>query len=94
MNLAGCRGVDQDIFFGKEYHGEQRHRPSLTSIEIRRAKAICAVCPVLWDCFSYAMANEEEYGVWGGTTRRERQRLRTQTTSRRTTFSKAALEAH
>jgi WhiB family transcriptional regulator, redox-sensing transcriptional regulator len=76
MEHAKCARMDQEIFFGGEYEGRRRHRPSLTSIEIRRAKAICAVCPVLWDCFQYAMENDEEYGVWGGTTRRERQRLR------------------
>jgi WhiB family transcriptional regulator, redox-sensing transcriptional regulator len=78
MERAKCATVNPDVFFGKEYEGAQRHRPSLTSIAIRRAKAICAVCPVLWDCFNYAMDNDEEYGVWGGTTRRERQRLRNQ----------------
>jgi WhiB family transcriptional regulator, redox-sensing transcriptional regulator len=68
--------MNPEIFFGKEYHGWQRNRPSLTSVEIRRAKAICATCPVLWECFQWAMDNDEEYGVWGGTTRRERARLR------------------
>jgi WhiB family transcriptional regulator, redox-sensing transcriptional regulator len=76
MEKAKCKGMNQELFFGKEYLGRQRHRPTLTSIEIRRAKAICAVCPVLQDCFDHAMEQDEEYGVWGGTTFRERQRLR------------------
>jgi hypothetical protein len=68
--------MNQDIFFGQEYLGDNRNRPSMTSVEIRRAKAVCATCPVLWQCYEYAMTNDEEYGVWGGTTRRERQRLK------------------
>ena len=76
MDDAKCKGMNTEIFFGKEYHGIQRHRPTLTSIEIRRAKAVCAVCPVLEECFTFAMENDEEYGVWGGTTHRDRQRLK------------------
>jgi WhiB family transcriptional regulator, redox-sensing transcriptional regulator len=76
MNDAKCRGMEQTVFFGHEYHGWQRNRPSLTSVEIRRAKAICATCPVLWECFQYAVEEEEEYGIWGGTTPRERARYR------------------
>ena len=75
---ARCRDLPQHLFFGKEFEGKRRHRPSLTSIEIRRAKAICAICPVLEECFNHAMEYEEEYGVWGGTTHKERQRLRYQ----------------
>lgn len=93
MELAKCRGMSQDLFFGKEYHGRQRHRPTLTSIEIRRAKAICAVCPVLHQCFSFAMENEEEYGIWGGTTPRERQRLRDAGIAHTTVFDIDSLHA-
>ena len=89
MNEAKCRGMNVEIFFGKEYHGRQRHRPTLTSIEIRRAKAVCAVCPVLEECFTFAMENDEEYGVWGGTTHRDRERLKRQGV-RTTNFSTAA----
>lgn len=78
MNQAKCREMDLAIFFGKDRRGASRHRPSLTSVEIRRAKAICAVCPVLWECFTYAMEQEEDYGVWGGTTHKDRQRIREQ----------------
>jgi hypothetical protein len=41
------------------------------------AKAICASCPVVAECLSYALENREEYGVWGGLApweRRPRQR--------------------
>lgn len=76
MNDAKCRGMSSELFFGKEYEGRQRHRPSLTSIEVRRAKAICAICPVMQECFEFAMENDEEYGIWGGTTKSERQRFR------------------
>lgn len=76
MERAKCRGMTSEIFFGKEYTGRQRHRPTLTSVDIRRAKAICAICPVLQECFEFAMVNNEEYGVWGGTTHRDRERIR------------------
>jgi hypothetical protein len=51
---------DPDIFFGE------------TKKDIAEAKKYCAACPVLTMCFAYALANEE-YGVWGGTSARERQ---------------------
>lgn len=92
MDQAKCRGMNTEIFFGKEYHGRQRHRPTLTAIDIRRAKAVCAVCPVMEECFRFAMENDEEYGVWGGTTHRERERLR-QSRAYRTWFSTGSLSA-
>lgn len=36
------------------------------------AKRLCAVCPVSWDCLSYAKNVEANDGVWGGLTARER----------------------
>lgn len=39
------------------------------------AKAICSHCPVQIACREWALANEQ-FGVWGGTTARERVRLR------------------
>lgn len=43
--------------------------------EVRRAKEICFRCPVLEDCYEFAMDNREEFGIWGGTTGRERRRI-------------------
>ena len=45
-------------------------------IHAEPALRICAACPVRAECLQWALANDEEWGVWGGTTERERQRIR------------------
>lgn len=40
------------------------------------AKAVCQVCPVQAECLAYALARDERFGVWGGTSERERRQLR------------------
>lgn len=42
----------------------------------KEAKAVCAECPVAALCLEYAIA-ANEYGVWGGTTERQRGKIRT-----------------
>jgi len=64
--LALCRGEDQSIFF-----------PENDRLASGRAKAICATCPVMAQCMDYAIAHDE-VGVWGGTTQRERRRIKDQ----------------
>ena len=73
---ARCKDQEQDVFFGKEQDetSSKRHRPTLTMSEANRAKAICDRCPVRKQCLEFALINHEEYGVWGGTTGRDRQR--------------------
>lgn len=39
------------------------------------ALAVCAACPVRVECLSHALATNERFGVWGGTTERERRSL-------------------
>lgn len=39
-------------------------------------KALCGRCPVKDDCLDFALANREHYGIWGGTSERERRRIR------------------
>ncbi|MBI2708216.1 MAG: WhiB family transcriptional regulator [Actinobacteria bacterium] len=34
--------------------------------DIARAKAICALCPVIAPCLEGALARREPWGVWGG----------------------------
>ncbi len=64
MDLGSCRGVDPDIFFPDR--GDS----------LAPAKAVCAECIVRDECLEYALANGERFGVWGGTSERERRRIR------------------
>jgi hypothetical protein len=41
----------------------------------RQAIAICKTCPKIDACLQYALV-WEQYGVWGGTTETQRQKLR------------------
>jgi WhiB family transcriptional regulator, redox-sensing transcriptional regulator len=62
---AACRGQGSDLWIvdspGAPY---ETHR------------AVCASCPVREPCLSYALAHKSLKGFWGGTTERERQKLR------------------
>lgn len=46
------------------------------------AKAVCRTCPVRAECLEHAVTYPEKIGVWGGTSERERRRLRRQRTIR------------
>jgi WhiB family redox-sensing transcriptional regulator len=39
------------------------------------AKQVCMSCPVIAECLADALDNHTEFGVWGGTTERERRAL-------------------
>lgn len=64
MDLGSCRGTDPDVFFPDR--GES----------LEPAKSICAECIVRDECLEYALENRERFGVWGGTSERERRRIR------------------
>ena len=42
---------------------------------MERAARICARCEVRTECLVHALAEREEFGVWGGKSPRERTRL-------------------
>lgn len=73
---ALCRGQDSEIFFSPSGEGRTARRQRED-----RAKQVCAGCGVRDACRRFALAANEPFGVWGGTTARERQLLRA--TSRR-----------
>lgn len=41
-----------------------------------QAIAVCSSCPVRAECLQYALDNNETLGIWGGTTPRQRTRMR------------------
>ena len=42
----------------------------------REAKRICDSCEVRSECLTYALENDERFGIWGGLSERERRKLR------------------
>lgn len=69
VDQAACRGRE-DLFYNDddETKGTRRAKE-------RRAKGLCAGCPVLGPCLAHAIDRPERYGVWGGLTESERHRL-------------------
>lgn len=62
-NRAACIGENPDLFY-----------PDTAAY--KEAKAICARCDVRSECLEKGMG--EDRGIWGGTTERERRKLRRQ----------------
>ena len=58
-------------FFPEEY-SEQGRATTEQRLATRLAKEMCARCPIQRECLDYAVTANEEFGVWGGTTRHER----------------------
>lgn len=52
---AACLGLDHDMFFPDTYGNG------------REAKVICGGCPVIDECYEFAISTRQEFGIWGGT---------------------------
>lgn len=59
-----CKNTDPEIF-----------HPSGKGASSRPAKLICAACPLQEACLQAALDREEPFGIWGGLTAYERNRL-------------------
>ena len=58
---AKCRGMGDALF------------PE--PVEQARASQVCNGCPVRAECLAEALDNRIEFGIWGGTTERQRRAL-------------------
>ncbi|EID75844.1 WhiB family transcriptional regulator [Rhodococcus opacus RKJ300 = JCM 13270] len=68
---ARCRSMDTELFFPCEGEGQ--------GARIRReraAKHVCEPCSVRTECRNHALITCEQFGVWGGTTEKDRRHLR------------------
>lgn len=63
---AACASVDPQLFTPEDTDALAAYR---------HARLICATCPVQRQCLETALANNERYGMWGGLTPSERQKL-------------------
>lgn len=68
---AVCKEKGVDMFFVEE--------GPISDVSIRnaiaRAVALCNLCPVQHKCLMIAVNNEEEFGIWGGYTSKERKKI-------------------
>lgn len=62
---GACYGLDQTIFYG---NADGKHPKKI----VNKAKGYCKTCPVANICLYQAVKNNEQFGVWGGLTPRER----------------------
>ena len=68
---AACRGPHQEIFFPPivtETRRAKRRREA-------RAKEICGTCPIMAECLRIALQRNEQHGIWGGQTEKERRQV-------------------
>lgn len=66
QEYAACAETDPEAFFVEK------------GGSTRPAKQVCAGCFAQQQCLEYAMEHEIRFGVWGGLSDRERQRLKRQ----------------
>lgn len=67
-SVAACRDAEPELFFPIS-------ATAASSGLVKRAKLICASCPVRPACLSYALDHRQEQGIWGGLTEEERRRI-------------------
>lgn len=65
---AACAGADPELFFPAGYSG-------LHVAVVREAKRVCDACAVRVECLEFALATDQDEGVWGALTPDERRRL-------------------
>lgn len=61
--ISACREADPSLFFASTRDDE------------RAALVVCSTCSVKGECLEFALETRERFGVWGGTTERERRKL-------------------
>ena len=64
---ASCTSVDREIFFPEKAQKNQVH--------ISQVKAICVACPIRTRCLQFALDEQQQYGIWGGLSYKERREL-------------------
>jgi WhiB family redox-sensing transcriptional regulator len=71
-----CAEADPDAFFMEDaFEGSLVPGKGVYRHE-REAKMICKPCPYRHECLAYAMKRPDIQGIWGGTTEKERVRIR------------------
>lgn len=73
---AACRDTSPELFFPIGTTGQAVE-------QIEAAKAVCLSCPAQVPCLEFALATNQDSGVWGATSEEDRRHLRRSYLSRR-----------
>jgi WhiB family redox-sensing transcriptional regulator len=68
---ALCRDTDPELFFPVGTTGT-------ALVQIERARHVCGECGVRTECLEFALATNQDSGIWGGLSEEERRVIRRQ----------------
>lgn len=54
--------MDYDGYGFEDKNGSNGYR----ALTVDECEILCADCPLLKQCYDFAVANEEKHGIWGG----------------------------
>lgn len=63
LDAAVCRQTDPELWFPDKGGSSEQ------------ARALCRTCPFVTPCLQYALDNRIRWGIWGGTSERERRKM-------------------
>jgi WhiB family redox-sensing transcriptional regulator len=72
---ALCRDTDPDLFFPVGTTG-------MALLAIDQAKDVCGACEVRIECLDFALATNQDSGIWGGLSEEERRVIRRERAAR------------
>ncbi len=75
-SVAACRDTSPELFFPIGTTGQAVD-------QIEAAKVVCMGCPSQEPCLEFALATNQDSGVWGATSEEDRRHLRRTYISRR-----------
>jgi WhiB family redox-sensing transcriptional regulator len=85
---AKCATLDpaaSDVYF---FGVDDEERPALPPAAVSKAREICYSCPALLSCLTWALEQQEAFGIWGGTTGRQRRTMRKALREERVTIAR------
>lgn len=71
-----CRTLPLDLSDPLFFGNEDRQAPEDLIVAVETARRVCNVCPVQRECLTHALAFDMRYGVWGGTSGKQREKMR------------------
>jgi hypothetical protein len=54
------------------FYPEDMPNPDQRALATKIAKKLCSSCPIIEQCFEYALETNQQHGIWGGTSPNER----------------------